>query len=100
MWGRGREGQLGSGLHCDSALPLPVADLQGRHVLQVAPAPRFHPAGPLAQKFSLTVFSCQKSAAILGLSSPATCIQKPCNAYHVHPITCDTQERLQLESGS
>ncbi len=35
-WGRGREGQLGVGLHADSAIPAPVDELRGRHVLQVS----------------------------------------------------------------
>lgn len=35
MWGRGREGQLGGGLHADSANPSAVDELRGRHVLQV-----------------------------------------------------------------
>ncbi|CAL8464600.1 g4135 [Coccomyxa elongata] len=36
MWGRGREGQLGGGLHTDSASPSAVDELRGRHVLQAA----------------------------------------------------------------
>ncbi|BDA49523.1 probable E3 ubiquitin-protein ligase HERC2 at N-terminal half [Coccomyxa sp. Obi] len=36
MWGRGREGQLGGGLHADNATPSAVDELRGRHVLQVA----------------------------------------------------------------
>ena len=40
-WGRGREGQLGTGAHADSAVPQPVEDLQGRQVLQVR-----HTIGP------------------------------------------------------
>lgn len=39
-WGRGREGQLGTGAHADSAFPQPVGDLQGRQVLQVRHAIR------------------------------------------------------------
>lgn len=35
MWGRGREGQLGSNVHADSTIPTPVDELRGRHVLQV-----------------------------------------------------------------
>ena len=38
-WGRGREGQLGNGVHADSASPQPVGDLQGRQVLQVRLSP-------------------------------------------------------------
>jgi hypothetical protein len=34
-WGRGREGQLGVGMHADSAVPAAVDELRGRHVLQV-----------------------------------------------------------------
>ena len=34
-WGRGREGQLGLGMHIDSAIPAAVDELRGRHVLQV-----------------------------------------------------------------
>ena len=35
MWGRGREGQLGGGLHADNASPSAVDELRGQHVLQV-----------------------------------------------------------------
>ena len=35
MWGRGREGQLGTGGHADSAAPRPVEELRGRRVVQV-----------------------------------------------------------------
>jgi hypothetical protein len=35
MWGRGREGQLGTGLHSDCALPTAVDELRGRRVVQV-----------------------------------------------------------------
>ena len=37
-WGRGREGQLGTGARADSAHPRRVDALCGRHVLQVNPA--------------------------------------------------------------
>lgn len=39
MWGRGREGQLGNGLHSDSAKPIAVDELRGRRVLQVCIKP-------------------------------------------------------------
>jgi hypothetical protein len=43
-WGRGREGQLGSGGHADSALPRAVEELRGRRVLQVSgPAANINP---------------------------------------------------------
>ena len=38
-WGRGREGQLGSGVRSDSAAPVAVAELQGRQVLQASTPP-------------------------------------------------------------
>ena len=47
MWGRGREGQLGSGGAADSAAPQLVEELRGRRVLQVIISAPHTPLAPL-----------------------------------------------------
>lgn len=96
MWGRGREGQLGTGVLEDNPYPSPVPLLKSRHILQVRPDAARSSCGLLHDVDILCmpgrVCSCQKCRVILTRSYtcliPCICLLRPSTSFlsadHLH----------------